>query len=69
MVVSYVVLDKKRLADSINVSEEDINNEYQFRIEQLKKQAGNNPHVSAIVIQSGDERTEAGSKGSGGRGD
>ncbi|WP_067522584.1 SurA N-terminal domain-containing protein [Endozoicomonas ascidiicola] len=57
VVVDYVVLNKKDLASNIEVSDDDIAAEYEFRIEQLKQQSGNNPHVSVILIQTGDSRS------------
>ncbi|MBO9481348.1 SurA N-terminal domain-containing protein [Salinisphaera sp. G21_0] len=57
VVVNYVVLNKGDIARGIEVSAEDIEAEYQYRIEQLQQQAGNNAHVSVILIQTGEDRT------------
>lgn len=57
VVVNYVVLHKGDIARGIEVSAEDIEAEYQYRIEQLQQQAGNNAHVSVILIQTGEDRT------------
>lgn len=57
VVVDYVVLNKSDIAKGIEVSAEDIEAEYQYRVEQLKQQSGNNAQVSVILIQTGEDRT------------
>ncbi|WP_422448221.1 SurA N-terminal domain-containing protein [Endozoicomonas sp. ALB091] len=57
VVVNYVVLNKADIARGIDVSAEDIEAEYQYRVEQLQQQSGNNAHVSVILIQTGEDRT------------
>lgn len=57
VVVNYVVLNKGDIAKGIEVSDEDIEAEYQYRVEQLQQQSGNNAHVSVILIQTGEDRT------------
>ncbi|WBA86692.1 SurA N-terminal domain-containing protein [Endozoicomonas sp. GU-1] len=57
VVVNYVVLNKAEIAKGIDVSAEDIEAEYQYRVEQLQQQSGNNAHVSVILIQTGEDRT------------
>ncbi|MFK0570197.1 SurA N-terminal domain-containing protein [Endozoicomonas sp.] len=57
VVVDYVILNKGDIAKSISVTAEDIEAEYQYRVEQLQQQAGNNTQVSVILIQTGEERT------------
>ncbi|WP_257296518.1 SurA N-terminal domain-containing protein [Endozoicomonas sp. YOMI1] len=57
VVVNYVVLKKGDIARGIEVSAEDIDAEYQYRVEQLQQQSGNNAHVSVILIQTGEDRT------------
>lgn len=57
VVVDYVVLNKNDIAKNIDVTAEDIEAEYQYRIEQLKQQSGNNAHVSVILIQTGEDRS------------
>ncbi|ELT99078.1 hypothetical protein CAPTEDRAFT_189602, partial [Capitella teleta] len=57
VVVDYVVLNKSDIAKSIDVTAEDIEAEYQYRVEQLKQQSGNNAHVSVILIQTGEDRS------------
>lgn len=56
VVVNYVALNKDDIAKSIEVSAEDIEAEYQYRVGQLEQQSGNNAHVSIILIQTGDNR-------------
>ena len=57
VVVNYVVLDKREIARNIEVTDKDIEAEYQYRVEQLKQESGNNAHVSVILIQTGEDRT------------
>ena len=57
VVVNYVVLNKGDIAKGIEVSDEDIEAEYQYRVEQLQQQSGNNAHVAVILIQTGEDRT------------
>ena len=57
VVVNYVVLNKADIAKGIEVSAEDIEAEYQYRVEQLQQQSGINGHVSVILIQTGEDRT------------
>lgn len=57
VVVDYVVLSKGDIARNISVTAEDIEAEYQYRVEQLKQLSGNNTNVSVILIQTGDERS------------
>nr|MDT0253477.1 SurA N-terminal domain-containing protein [Endozoicomonas sp.] len=57
VVVDYVILNKGDIARNISVTAEDIEAEYQYRVEQLQQQAGNNTQVSVILIQTGEERT------------
>ncbi|WP_257265429.1 SurA N-terminal domain-containing protein [Endozoicomonas sp. ONNA2] len=57
VVVDYVVLKKDDIAKGIEVTAEDIEAEYQFRVEQLQQRSGNNAHVSVILIQTGEDRT------------
>lgn len=56
VVVDYVVLDKSAIAKSVAVTDEAIEAEYQYRIAQLQ-QSENNPVVSVILIQTGEQRT------------
>ncbi|USE39171.1 SurA N-terminal domain-containing protein [Endozoicomonas sp. SCSIO W0465] len=57
VVINYLVLNKGDIARDIEVSAEDIEAEYQYRVEQLKRQSGNNAQVSVILIQAGEDRT------------
>ncbi len=57
VVVDYVVLNKADIAKNISVTSEEVEAEYQYRVEQLKQQAGDNTQVSVILIQSDEERS------------
>ncbi len=57
VVVDYVQLNRNAIANAIDVSDEDIEAEYRYRVEQLQQQSNNDAHVSVILIQTGDQRT------------
>ncbi|MDP0589665.1 MAG: SurA N-terminal domain-containing protein [Candidatus Endonucleobacter bathymodioli] len=57
VIVSYIELNKAELADTMNISDEDIDREYQARITDLKNSFIEKQKVSSILIASGSKRT------------
>ncbi|PJE79298.1 Peptidyl-prolyl cis-trans isomerase D [invertebrate metagenome] len=54
VVISYLVLDRKKLAETVSVDEISIENEYQRRVESLKAKIS--PRVSTIIIAVNDKQ-------------
>ena len=57
VVIDYIVLNKNDIAKTVNISPEAINEEYQYRVEQLSQQADGKTQVSVILVQTNETRS------------